>query len=257
MKPTPTVKPTLRPVIGPAFSENASENNQNENAQENGGNGELSQIKPTATPTHTPTPTPTRVPAFEPATVIQSVQDVGKELMQTIMEESEEESEILPTSEPTPVKITESVKEEEEEIWSEPESEVLGEERKEVPKDWKSKFRYFMHKPVVRVLSITTGTFLSAGLLALLFFFMRRTVAVYNDDGTGQMIYLGRCIVIGEANDFSITITPEMEEKACTNRYCIRPGLFLVGRSEAQEMFVHKGKKKIGVYLSKEMMVVL
>ena len=114
-----------------------------------------------------------------------------------------------------------------------------------------------MNKPAVRVISITTGTFLSAGLLALLFFFMRRTVAVYNDDGTGQMVYLGRCIVMEDQESFSITITPEMEEKACTNRYRIKPGLFLPGRGEDREMFIYKGKKRIAVYLSKEMIVVI
>ena len=233
-----------------------TQNNQSENTQSNSGSGEIWQITPTETPTITPTPTPTQTPAAG-AVIMQNVQEAGKKLTQIISEETGEETEetkATPAPESEAVESTITVEEKEE---TETESEVLGEERKEAEKDRKSKFGDFMSQPAVKVLSITTGTFLSAGLLALLFFFMRRTVAVYNDDGTGQMVYLGRCIVTDEADDFSIVITSEMEEKACTNRYCIRPGLFLLGRNEAQEMFVHKGKKRIGVYLSKEMIVVL
>lgn len=268
-KPTvkPTVKPTAVPAVTPegnsaagsAASGNISDNTQGypeENTRSDSGSGELLQTKPTATPTIVPVPTPTQTPLSGPAMIMQNVQEAGEKLVLAISEEMMEEAKVSPSPESILSKETVDV-EEDKEIVAETENEVLGEERKDAQKDGKSKFSDFMNKPVVRVLSITTGTFLSAGLLALLFFFIRRTVAVYNDDGTGQMIYLGRCIVTDEADDFSIVITPEMVEKACTNRYCIRPGLFLIGRNEAQEMFVNKGKKRIGVYLSKEMIVVL
>lgn len=258
-KPTATIKPvatekptaTVKPVAAPesaatsAPGSNDDSTGQGGNVQENASQA----VRATEKPTVTPTPTST------PATIIQSVQSVGRKLAEdSIGEKSEQLPKPSPSEEPskavTPVPIREEITEEEQ---PEDHNEVLGEDRKEE----KSLLKTFMEKPVVKMITITAGTFLSAGLLALLFFFLRRTIAVYNDDGTGRMIYLGRCIVTGEEDDFSITITQEMEERACTNRYCIRPGLFRLGRSEEQELFVCKGKKRISVYLSKEMIVVI
>lgn len=185
---------------------------------------------------------------------------MGKKLTLDADTLSEEGSpEPSPSEEPTPsVRPAAEIAEADTDPVQEDEStEVLGEERKEEKTDWRSRLDDFMQIPAVKVISITTGTFLSAGLLALLFFFLRRTVKVYNDDGTGRMIYLGRLIVTGEGEDFSITITEDMIEKSCTNRYCIKPGFFRIGRSEELEILVHKGKKRISVYLNKEMIVVI
>ena len=46
-------------------------------------------------------------------------------------------------------------------------------------------------------------------------------------------------------------------EKAYTNRYCIKPGLFLLGKKEEEELIVHKEAKKAAVRLDKEMIVML
>lgn len=79
---------------------------------------------------------------------------------------------------------------------------------------------------------------------------------MYNDDGKGRMIYLGRCMVETEEDTYFTIITDAMVEKAYTNRYCIKPGLFLLGKKE-EELIVHKEAKKAAVRLDKEMIVML
>ena len=93
--------------------------------------------------------------------------------------------------------------------------------------------------------------------IALLLLYLRNSVKVYNDDGKGRMIYLGRCMVEEEENAYAVTITDAMVEKAYTNRYCIKPGLFLIGKKEGEELIVHKEAKRIAVCLGREMIVML
>ena len=107
------------------------------------------------------------------------------------------------------------------------------------------------------MITLTAGTlFLLGGILAVLLY-LRRSVALYNDDGEGRMVYLGRCPVRMEEEGYCIIITDAMIEKSCTNRYRIRPGIFRFGRDEEQEMIVYKEEKKAVVCFGKEMIVTI
>lgn len=109
--------------------------------------------------------------------------------------------------------------------------------------------------PAVKVISITAGLALLLLGICLLLLYLRNSVKVYNDDGKGRMIYLGRCMVVAEEDTYSIIITDAMVEKAYTNRYCIKPGLFLIGKKEGEELVVYKEAKKAAVCLDREMIV--
>lgn len=109
----------------------------------------------------------------------------------------------------------------------------------------------------VKILTVTVGSLFALGGVLAGFYLIRWSVRVYNDDGLGKWVYLGRCIVKTEEDGFFIRITDRMTEKASTNRYCIRPGLFLDFQSEEDELLVCREEKRISVYLSKEMIVVL
>lgn len=136
-----------------------------------------------------------------------------------------------------------------------PEKKAAGEEQYKVGQ--KGKESGFFDAPAVRIISITAGLALLLLGIFLLLLYLRNSVRVYNDDGKGRMIYLGRCMVEEEEDAYAVTITDAMVEKAYTNRYCIKPGLFLLGRKEGEELIVHKESKRIAVYLSKEMIVML
>ena len=111
--------------------------------------------------------------------------------------------------------------------------------------------------PVVKMVTLAFGTFaLTAGTLFLLWY-LRRSVKIYNDDGEGRMLYLGRCMVRLEEEGYAITISDQMIEHAYTNRYCIKPGLFLIGRKEGEELLVCSKNQRIAVYLCREMIVVI
>ncbi len=110
--------------------------------------------------------------------------------------------------------------------------------------------------PVVRMLTVTAGVLaLIAGILLWLFY-LRNSVKVYNDNGEGRMLYLGRCMVRLEEDTYTIKITETMVEKAYTNRYCIKPGLFRLGR-EDEALVVYKDSQNATVYIRKEMIAVL
>ncbi|MCM1136547.1 MAG: hypothetical protein NC400_13355 [Clostridium sp.] len=115
----------------------------------------------------------------------------------------------------------------------------------------------FFASPVVKMITVTAGTMLLFAILLLLFFYLRRSVRIYNDDGEGRMRYLGRAMVRREDDLYLVTISDAMVEKSYTNRYCIKPGLFRWGKEEEQELVVYKETKKAVVCLSKEMIVIL
>lgn len=115
----------------------------------------------------------------------------------------------------------------------------------------------FFDDPAVKIIAVTGGAFLVIAGLLLLLFYLRHSVKLLNDDGEGRMIRLGRCLVKVEEESYAVTITEAMVEKACTNRYCIKPGLFLLGKKEGQELIVYQGNKGITVYLSKEIIVMI
>lgn len=116
--------------------------------------------------------------------------------------------------------------------------------------------RSFWKRPVVRLISITLGSLLLFAGIFLLLFYLRRSVRLYNDNGEGKWLYLGRLLVHKEEEGYVVTIPEKLIEKAYTNRYEIRPGLFLLGRSE-EELLVYGEERRAAVPLSREMIVML
>ncbi|MDE7249346.1 MAG: hypothetical protein K2N82_05545 [Lachnospiraceae bacterium] len=110
--------------------------------------------------------------------------------------------------------------------------------------------------PKVRIFSIAAGMLLLlSGLLVLLLYFLR-SVRIYNDDGQGRFVKLGRCPIRLEEEGYAVTISEQIAEKAYTNRYCIKPGLFRLGK-EQQEILVYKDTKRVSAKLEKEMIFVI
>lgn len=109
----------------------------------------------------------------------------------------------------------------------------------------------------VRVIAISGSAALFLFAMVLLLIYLRRSVSVFNDNGEGRMLFLGRCPVKYENSCYGIVISQAMEEKAWTNRYCIKPGLFRIVKKEGEELIITKGSKSITSYLDKEMIVML
>ena len=110
--------------------------------------------------------------------------------------------------------------------------------------------------PKVKIFSIAVGMLLLlAGLLLLLLYFLR-SVKIYNDDGQGRFVKLGRCPIRLEEEGYAVTISEQIAEKAYTNRYCIKPGMFRLGK-EQQEILVYKDTKRVSAKLEKEMIFVI
>lgn len=110
--------------------------------------------------------------------------------------------------------------------------------------------------PKVRIFSIAAGMLLFlSGLLLLLLYFLR-SVRIYNDDGQGRFVKLGRCPIRLEEEGYAVTISEQIAEKAYTNRYCIKPGMFRLGK-EQQEILVYKDTKRVSAKLEKEMIFVI
>lgn len=119
-----------------------------------------------------------------------------------------------------------------------------------------SRLSRFFAVPAVRVITAAAGTLLLLAGLLLLLLYLKKSVRLYNDDGEGGYAYLGRLPVRLEEEGYAVSITESAWERAFTNRYCIRPGLFRLGKGE-QVLFVYKGEERISVSLAKEMIVVL
>lgn len=111
--------------------------------------------------------------------------------------------------------------------------------------------------PAGKIISITSGTVILALLTGWLLFYLRRSVRVYNDNGKGTMRYLGRAAVELTEEGYCINLTDKLVERAVTNRYSIRPDLFLIGKNNSWEVFIVKDGKKKAVYLEKEIRITI
>ncbi len=153
-----------------------------------------------------------------------------------------------PSPDPTPQLLPKNVEEETVEL---PEAAAQPEDAGGEPLVLKRRWAVFT--PVIKMVSITSGTVLVLAAIALLLLYLRRSVRVYNDDGKGRMKYLGRAAVTLSEEGYYIRITDKLEERATTNRYSIRPDLFLIGKNSSWEIYVVKNGKRKSVYLDKEM----
>ena len=115
------------------------------------------------------------------------------------------------------------------------------------------KNKWAIFTPAIKVISITTGTAVLLAAMVLLLLYLRRSVRVYNDNGQGTMKYLGRAAVRLSEEGYCVLITDKLEEKATTNRYCIKPDLFMIGKNNSWEIYVVKDGRKKQLYLEKSM----
>lgn len=115
----------------------------------------------------------------------------------------------------------------------------------------------FFSSPAVQAVSITAGALAALLGLFLLLYYLCKSVRLYNDDGEGRLFYLGRCDVCLKEEGYVLEVPASLEEKAVTNRYCIKPGLFLLLKSSEEEMIVCRQEKRVSVHLSREMIVVI
>ncbi|MCM1125778.1 MAG: hypothetical protein NC429_04845 [Lachnospiraceae bacterium] len=110
--------------------------------------------------------------------------------------------------------------------------------------------------PKVKIFSIAAGVLILLSGLFFLLLYLLKSVRVYNDDGQGRFVRLGRARVCREEEGYTVTISEQMEEKAYTNRYCIKPGLFRLGKNQ-QEILVYKDTKRVSVELNREMIFII
>ena len=214
-----------------------------------GGDGFLQEQLPTPVPSVEPVvkPSPSMVPVV--AEVTEEAPVIKKEKTTAVKPSPTPELILTPPSlSPTQQVLPKIVEEETVEL---PEAAAQPEDAGGEPLVLKHGWAVFT--PVIKMVSITSGTVLALAAIVLLFLYLRRSVRVYNDNGKGRMKYLGRAAVTLSEEGYYIQITDKLEERAATNRYCIRPDLFLIGKNSSWEIYVVKDGKKKSVYLDKKM----
>lgn len=110
--------------------------------------------------------------------------------------------------------------------------------------------------PKVKIFSIAAGMLILLSGLLFLLLYLLKSVRVYNDDGQGRFVRLGRVRVGQEEEGYTAAISEQMAEKAYTNRYCIKPGLFRLGKNQ-QEILVYKDTKRVSVEINREMIFII
>lgn len=209
---------------------------------------------PTPTPVPTPTPTPTPTPASKTGKTNRGDgQNENRDAEQDMLIKTDETAAYRPEKDKKEeVTATPALRKETEVVKAEEIKSAVAplEEPKEVRRDT------FFTSPAAKVVMLTAGTFSLLTGLFLLFYLFRQSVRIYNDDGQGNMNYLGRCMVRLTDDGYLAVLSQQMTEKALTNRYCIKPGLFAVGKKE-EELLIEKQGKRISVPLQKEMIAVI
>ena len=111
--------------------------------------------------------------------------------------------------------------------------------------------------PAIKLITVTTGTIALFGGIGVLLFLFGRSIRVYNDDGKGNLIYLGRGIVKVEEEGYVLHVTERMTEKSMTNRYCLCCDLFHLWKDTEEELIVVKKERRQIVKIQKEMIAVI
>lgn len=205
--------------------------------------GEIIEPVPTLAPTPLPTPEIQEIKSEETLPLPIAVKTPSHP------EKAEQSPTPLPTgtATPSPKKTVQSVKVSP--VKAQPDEEVVEPEVIEKTSPFLT--------PVGKVISITSGTLVTALLLGWLIFYLRHTVRVYNDNGKGRMHYLGRASVVLSEEGYCIQLSDRLIERAVTNRYRICPDLFLLGKNNSWEVFIVKEGKKKAVYLEKEIRITI
>jgi len=248
---------TVDNIVVQDYKDSGNGRNDGEDEEKENGNDEASDENlPSSEEVRlsSPTPTPTPVPTVAP----QKSDDTDRRNKSAAYERNvipkidEKAAYRLETEEQGKVTPTPHLKKEKAVIKTEEKMSVVPplEEQKEIKK------ATFLSSPAAKVMMLTAGSFLLLTGLFLMWYLFRQSVRVYNDDGQGNMKYLGRCMVQLTEEGYLLVLAEQMTEKAYTNRYLIRPGLFAVGKRE-EELLIEKQEKRISTPLQKEMIVVI
>lgn len=256
----------INSIVKPEKEEGGSQGDGDDDNGSSGGTGDNQDSDPEMTPeaTVTPSPSPTATPSAVPEELPEkSDNDLGDGsgddhdsslLKSSIKKEvSDEAARVSPTPSAVPKRETEKVALEERES----ENEQLQEIKTIDPDGEKGRLRRIFASPVVQIISITAGTLTAIGGFLLLCYLMLMTIKVYNDDGEGKMVYLGRSRIRLKEEGYTVEISDRMAEKAVTNRYCLKPGAFRLFRSDEEELLVCCNQKKVSALLCREMIVMM
>ncbi|MGN0376345.1 MAG: hypothetical protein ACI4ED_01800 [Suilimivivens sp.] len=254
---TPTVKPTATPMPSPTAAptetpaaEDKGAHGGDDSKEEGAGDGEDEEILPLITPS------PTKIPVenIEDSAGDDNQggeEDTKRERAATTKVPMLEEEEVPEETLPDLSRQIQNLKLPQVQSENQTKAEIKDVQPKE------NQVKAFFSSPVVQLITMTAGTLAALLLLLLLLYLLRTTVRLYNDDKEGRLIYLGRCRVQLKEEGYTMEITDELVEKAVTNRYCIKPGVFRWFRSKEEEIIVCRQEKRVSVPLNKEMYVVI
>lgn len=110
----------------------------------------------------------------------------------------------------------------------------------------------FLSHPVAKAFVITLGGFLALLAGAGVWFFLFRYVGIYGDDGEGNDCFLGFGLLRKEEG-FLLLLPEHIVDRACTSRYCLRPGILFYKIHEQSEMMIEIKEKKRSLPIEKEM----
>ncbi len=109
----------------------------------------------------------------------------------------------------------------------------------------------FWQTPAAKALVITLSSALVLlGLLGL-WILLFRYVGIYGEDGEGNECFLGIGLIRREET-FLLVIPEHVLDRACTSRYCLRPGLLFYKMHEQSELVVEAKNKKVSLVIEKE-----
>ncbi len=242
--------------------EEDSDEGEDEQGSEDGGGGTggstpVPESPKTPTPAPADTPQPTAAPKAT-AVPIEEMLTPSPDMKNKSFEDTKDSNlqKKYPTITPSPLPVIqkEKIEVELEKKQSRKEEPVTVEE---VKKPTEQKKSHLLSAPAVKMITVTAGTLVclaGAGLLLLLF---GRSIRVYNDDGKGNQVYLGRGMVKTQEEGYVLLITEKMTEKSLTNRYCLRCDFFHLWKDKEEELIVVKGERRQIVKIQKEMITVL
>ncbi len=225
--------------------------------EDDSGNGNISgtpQPVSTATPSPSPSASPAETKTPTPAIVITDSSEGGNRSADDTKSSKipKNSPEITPSPTPGIKKEIKTIKLEEKGSGKE---EIVTVESIEQPD--RNKGGGFWTTPAVKMITFTAGTLIILAGTGVLLFLLGVGVRVYNDDGKGNLVYLGRGIVKTAEEGYVLSITERMIEKSLTNRYCLRCDFFHLWKDKEEELIVTKGERRQIVKIQKEMIAVI
>lgn len=111
--------------------------------------------------------------------------------------------------------------------------------------------------PVGKIITISAGTLLGAGLILLLLILLRNIVIVFNDDTERKRHMLGIVRAHLKEEGYCIEIPEGIYTREYTRRYAFFMGLFMIGKNKDTQILVIKDDKRVSVKLSKIMETII